>query len=126
MKKQILLVTLIISLLFSNAFTQTVYITKTGKKYHRVDCKYLSKSSYSINLSDAKAKGYEPCKVCKPPTTVNSTTNQQTPAQTPKKETKNTKNSTQSVQCSAITKKGTQCKRMTKSPNGKCYQHGGD
>lgn len=29
-------------------------------------------------------------------------------------------------QCSAITKKGTRCKRMTSSPNGKCWQHGGD
>lgn len=30
------------------------------------------------------------------------------------------------VRCSAMTKKGTQCTRMTYSPNGKCYQHGGD
>jgi len=31
-----------------------------------------------------------------------------------------------SVQCSGITKSGARCKRMTKSPNGKCWQHGGD
>ena len=30
------------------------------------------------------------------------------------------------VQCSATTKAGARCKRMTKSPNGKCYQHGGN
>jgi endonuclease G len=30
------------------------------------------------------------------------------------------------VRCSAITKKGTRCTRMTYSPNGKCWQHGGD
>jgi len=30
------------------------------------------------------------------------------------------------VQCSGTTKNGNQCKRMTASPNGKCYQHGGD
>lgn len=30
------------------------------------------------------------------------------------------------IQCSASTKSGTRCKRMTTSPNGKCYQHGGD
>jgi endonuclease G len=30
------------------------------------------------------------------------------------------------VRCSAITKKGTQCTRMTYHPNGKCWQHGGD
>ncbi len=28
-----------------------------------------------------------------------------------------------SVQCSGRTKKGTRCKRMTKSPSGRCYQH---
>ena len=33
---------------------------------------------------------------------------------------------TTSVRCSATTKKGTQCSRMTYSPNGKCWQHGGD
>jgi endonuclease G, mitochondrial len=34
--------------------------------------------------------------------------------------------STGAVQCSAMTQAGTRCKRMTTSPNGKCYQHGGD
>jgi len=33
---------------------------------------------------------------------------------------------TTSVECSATTKKGKQCSRMTYSPNGKCWQHGGD
>jgi competence protein ComEC len=46
---------------------QTVYITKTGKKYHTGTCRYLSKSKISISLKDAKAKGYTPCSVCKPP-----------------------------------------------------------
>ena len=45
-----------------------VYITKTGEKYHRGDCRYLKKSKIEITLKDAKKKGYEPCKVCKPPT----------------------------------------------------------
>lgn len=31
-----------------------------------------------------------------------------------------------SVQCSGTTKKGTRCKHMTYSPNGLCWQHGGD
>ena len=30
-----------------------------------------------------------------------------------------------SVQCSGRTQSGARCKRMTKSPNGRCYQHGG-
>ena len=44
----------------------TVYITKTGAKYHRDGCRYLSKSRIPISLSDAKS-GYDPCSVCNPP-----------------------------------------------------------
>jgi competence protein ComEC len=46
---------------------QTVYITKTGKKYHRAGCRYLSNSKIPISLKDAKAKGCTGCSVCKPP-----------------------------------------------------------
>ncbi|WKV08158.1 ComEC/Rec2 family competence protein [Thermoanaerobacterium sp. CMT5567-10] len=45
----------------------TVYITATGKKYHRDGCRYLSKSKIPISLSQAKAEGYTPCSVCDPP-----------------------------------------------------------
>lgn len=44
----------------------TVYITKTGSKYHSAGCRYLSKSSIPISLSDAK-DSYSPCSVCDPP-----------------------------------------------------------
>jgi len=44
----------------------TVYITKSGKKYHRAGCKFLGKSSIPVRLSDVK-KYYLPCKLCKPP-----------------------------------------------------------
>jgi len=47
--------------------TIIVYITKTGSKYHRNGCRYLSQSKISISLKDAKARGYTPCSVCKPP-----------------------------------------------------------
>lgn len=45
----------------------TVYITKTGEKYHRNGCRYLSRSQIAIALSDAKSQGYTPCSVCTPP-----------------------------------------------------------
>ncbi len=45
---------------------QTVYITRTGSKYHRSGCRYLSKSMIPISLSEAKAN-YGPCSVCNPP-----------------------------------------------------------
>ena len=46
----------------------TVYITKTGAKYHRSGCRYLKKSKIAISLADAKERGYGPCSVCDPPT----------------------------------------------------------
>ena len=46
----------------------TVYITATGQCYHRAGCRYLSHSCVPISLADAKAQGYRPCSVCKPPT----------------------------------------------------------
>jgi len=44
----------------------TVYITKTGAKYHRDGCRYLSKSKIAISLEDAK-RSYTACSVCSPP-----------------------------------------------------------
>lgn len=46
--------------------TYTVYITKTGKKYHRAGCSSLSKSQISINKNDAISQGYTPCLKCNP------------------------------------------------------------
>ncbi len=43
------------------------YITKTGKKYHKGNCRYLKKSKIKITLEEACNRGYTPCKVCKPP-----------------------------------------------------------
>ncbi|MGA2496919.1 MAG: hypothetical protein ABSH20_04215 [Tepidisphaeraceae bacterium] len=45
----------------------TVHVTRTGKKYHRAGCAYLSKSDIPITLDQAKAKGYTPCSKCNPP-----------------------------------------------------------
>jgi micrococcal nuclease len=44
----------------------TVYVTRTGRKYHREDCRYLAKSKIPISLKEAKER-YEPCSVCLPP-----------------------------------------------------------
>jgi micrococcal nuclease len=45
----------------------TVYITRTGAKYHSSGCRYLSRSMIPISLKDAVARGYTPCLVCSPP-----------------------------------------------------------
>lgn len=41
----------------------TVYVTKSGTKYHSAGCRYLSKSAIPMPLSEAKLK-YSPCSVC--------------------------------------------------------------
>ena len=43
----------------------TVYVTRTGKKYHRSGCRYLSRSKIPISLTEAKLR-YGSCSVCRP------------------------------------------------------------
>jgi len=61
--KQLLLFFLLIT---SLAFSQSVYITKTGKKFHTSDCSYLKSSKIEISLNDAIGRGYSPCSRCNP------------------------------------------------------------
>src|SRR5687767_8565464 len=44
----------------------TVYITRTGAKYHRGNCRYLYKSKIPVSLKEAQ-EDYLPCSVCRPP-----------------------------------------------------------
>ncbi len=131
MKKQLLFLAIILTFLANNVYSQTVYVTKTGQKYHQESCKYLSKSSIPISLNDAVIKGYGPCSVCKPlsaaPTNFSNIQieNQQSTQQTQNADNSSNKN-TLSVQCSATTQAGTRCTRMIKSQNGRCWQHGGN
>jgi hypothetical protein len=121
MKKDFLLLLMFFIVGAGQAFSQTVYITKTGKKYHVQTCRYLNRSSIPISLADARAAGYTPCSICDPPVKATSTNSESTDSRMtvpPRRAI--------SVQCSAKTKSGTRCKRMTKSPNGLCWQHGGD
>ncbi len=45
----------------------TIFVTRTGKKYHAQECAHLRKSSTPLALSEAKRRGYTPCAHCKPP-----------------------------------------------------------
>lgn len=44
-----------------------VYITRTGKKYHTENCKYLGKQKISITLKEAIKRRFTPCSSCNPP-----------------------------------------------------------
>ena len=46
--------------------SETVYLTRTGKKFHRDGCRYLSKSRIPVKRSEAVSNGYTACKVCRP------------------------------------------------------------
>ena len=61
-----ILLILVTGILIADDFT--VYITKTGTKYHLSSCSSISNTKISISLDNALSQGYEPCKRCKPPT----------------------------------------------------------
>ena len=116
MKKFLVLLVVFIAIGARSVSAQTVYITKTGQKYHTGDCRYLSQSKIAIELKEATQNGYDACSVCNPPRSSQSS------SQPLRSEAKKSA----SVQCGALTKAGTRCKHMTKSPNGYCWQHGGN
>jgi len=109
-------------LLSSYAIAQTVYITQTGKKYHSYSCSYLSSSKTSIDLSEAKAKGFTACSRCKPDSNVDANVKTEKKSETNTKVKKQT-NTTTSGQCEAITKKGKRCSRKAKEGSRYCWQH---
>lgn len=81
-------------------FSQTVYVSAKGEKYHTADCK-LSGDADGMTLAAAKKKGKGACGICKPDDHAKDKV----------------------AQCSSKTADGTKCKRMTASKSGKCYQH---
>jgi hypothetical protein len=104
--------------------TETVYVTRTGEKYHRQSCRYLANSSIPMALGEASRR-YGACKVCKPP--VLGTGSTPTPLVEPTKPTKSAPvvSTMQRQQCAATTKKGTRCSRTAKPGSAYCWQHGG-
>jgi hypothetical protein len=61
----VLILLLTAAFLFAQA-NYTVYITPTGKKYHTEFCRTIKGNKTAVSLEDAKARGYEACKVCRP------------------------------------------------------------
>jgi len=44
----------------------TVYVTKSGSKYHNAGCSYLKKNAIPMKLSEVGGR-YSPCSRCNPP-----------------------------------------------------------
>ncbi len=111
---------LFLFLIFSyTVFAQTVYITKTGSKYHLSKCSYLSSSKISIDLNEAKERGFTSCGRCKPDKKLNSNVDTE---KKNKKEVKK-KTTTTTNRCEGITKKGSRCKRNAQKGSRYCWQH---
>jgi hypothetical protein len=98
----------------------TVYVTKTGEKYHSGSCRYLSKSRTPMSLDEAVKAGYGPCSRCSAP----SNQDRSKPPESDSK-AESTRSAPASSQCAATTKKGTRCKRKAASGSSYCWQHGG-
>ncbi|MDR1252866.1 MAG: hypothetical protein LBK62_12005 [Treponema sp.] len=58
---------LIAGAVYAASRNTTVYITRTGEKYHTERCASVRNSKIAVSLGEAVSRGYEPCKRCKPP-----------------------------------------------------------
>lgn len=50
----------------ANDNTAVVYITPSGAKFHKKNCKYIKSNEISISTKQAKERGYTPCLKCRP------------------------------------------------------------
>ncbi len=55
------------SITTSDGQNLTVYITRTGTKYHLDGCRYLNDSKIPVLLNEINTDKYSPCKICNPP-----------------------------------------------------------
>jgi endonuclease YncB( thermonuclease family) len=105
---------------------QTVYVTRTGTKYHRAGCRSLARSQIPIALKNVGH--YGPCSICRPPA-LNDSGAKGSGAKVPpvvKAAPESAPATTQpatSGRCQATTKKGTQCSRRAQARSSYCWQH---
>ncbi len=102
---------------------QPVYTTKTGSKYHRGNCQYLRNSKFEIELEEAQDLGYEPCRVCRPPSAILGVHERDSVESAFKAPHASPSQGMVATQCTAKTQTGSRCKRRTAHSTGKCWQH---
>jgi hypothetical protein len=100
MKKIIALAVVLFVGLAVKGYSQTVYASSKGEKYHTADCN-LSGDAEGMKLDAAKKLKKGACGVCKPDEHFKDKVSQ----------------------CTGKTADKTRCKRMTSSKDNKCYQH---
>jgi hypothetical protein len=108
--------TFIFSLGIILCFSQKVYKTPQGERYHLSTCNMVENVSEEITIQEALNRGLTPCKICKPPTVEGILQLAPNIA----------RGQGVSVQCKGMTQRGTRCMHRTKLANGYCYQHNPD
>ena len=114
-------------LLASQLSAQTVFVTKTGAKYHKESCRY-AKTGWASDLAAAKKRGLTACLVCKPSSKETGEAKPVPLSAEPKKvePSKETKPAqATSTQCKATTKAGARCSRKSAAGSSYCWQHDG-
>jgi micrococcal nuclease len=99
--------------------TDTVYVTKTGEKYHRAGCRSLARSQIPMPLAEAAAR-YGACAICNPPT-LSARVTPSPVASSPR--TVAPSSSVTAGRCQATTQRGTQCSRQAQPGRNYCWQH---
>lgn len=101
---------------------QSIYVTKTGEKYHKGSCHFLKNSKKEISFEKAQQLGFTACSVCKP-SSLKTRSSNETSVNNLFSTPKSSSSKSVSTQCTGKTKSGTRCQRMTKASNGRCHQH---
>ena len=58
---KLLVLTVMCMALAGSAFAEDVYVTKSGKKYHKKDSRFIKgKETIKLDREEAEAQGYEP------------------------------------------------------------------
>ena len=100
-----------------SSYSQNVYKTPSGKKYHLATCRMVENVSSKLVDADAISKYHlTPCSFCHPP------------APGIMKRSiieidKGKGTAPASVQCRGKTQKGARCRHKTRIGNGYCFQH---
>lgn len=89
----------------------TVYVTKSGKKYHRATCRLLSQNKIALPLSQARGE-YGPCRLCMSAPMAPQVSSSLRPH-----------GKTNPIKCLAKTQSGNRCKREAVAGSKYCWQH---
>lgn len=88
----------------------TVYVTKSGKKYHRATCRLLSQNKIALPLSQARGE-YDPCRLCMSAPMAPKVSSSLQPH-----------GKTIPIKCLAKTQSGNRCKREAMAGSKYCWQ----